>query len=179
MPRNWTSALLAALMWLACAAGPAPDESGRKRTVEKLFDCEVPKDWSYKPLTAEATGFLFTDGLTRISAVRHEGREARFATPQAFLKDAEAWGGPLKKLGLTEVAGRNCARYQRRQERRHREKGRDIREFLYEDFVVRPDEQGFWVLKLQSPSRAYLAKPRGLAAWQRFLATFQPKGPQR
>ena len=179
MPSNWSRALPAALALLACAAGAAPDAPWRKQTVEKLFDCDVPKDWSVKPMTAEATGFVLTDGLTRISAVRHEGRQARFATAQAFLRDAEALGGPLKKLGMTEVAQRNCARYQRRAERRHREKGREFSEFLYEEFVVRPDAKGFWALKLQSSSPAYLKTPRGLDDWKRFLATFQPLAPGR
>jgi hypothetical protein len=171
MPRNWSRLVLAALALSFCGAAPTPDDGWRKRTVEKLFDCESPEDWSVKPLTSEATGFVLTDGVVRISAVRHEGRRARFADPQAFLKDAEALGGPLKKLGMTEVAQRNCARYQRRSERRHRVKGRESVEYLYEEFVLRRDELGFWALKLQSAARAYQKTPRGVEAWQRFLAT--------
>ncbi|MBI5241810.1 MAG: hypothetical protein HY926_15160 [Elusimicrobia bacterium] len=177
MPRNWSRAVLAALALSLCAAAPAPDGRWRKQPVEKLFDCEFPKDWSVKPLTSEAAGFVLTDGVIRISAVRHEGRQARFADPQAFLKDAEALGGPLKKLGMTEVAQRNCVRYQRRSERRPRAKGRESAEYLYEEFVLRPDVKGFWALKLQSASRVYLRTPRGLEEWKRFLATFRPLGP--
>ncbi|MCX5795353.1 MAG: hypothetical protein NTY77_07670 [Elusimicrobia bacterium] len=179
MPSNFARAALAALGLLACAAGAAPDSPWRKQTVEKLFDCELAKDWTIKPLTAETTGFVLTDGLARISAVRHEGRQARFATTGAFLKDAEALGGPVSKLGMTEVAQRHCARYQRRLERRHRQKGGEVTEYIYEEFVLRPDSKGFWALKLQSASREYLESPRGLEEWKRFLATFRPLAPER
>ena len=169
MPRNWNRAILAAL---ALTLG-----AGRKPAVDKLFDCEVPSRWTVKPLAAEATGFVLSDGVVRISAVRHEGPRARFASPAALLKDAESLGGPFKKAGMAEVAGQVCARYERRSERRHRVKGRDSSEYLYEELVLRPAEKGFWALKLQSASRVRLKAPRGLQEWQRFLATFRPLGP--
>ena len=169
MPRNWNRAVLAAL---ALTLG-----AGRKPAVDKLFDCEVPSGWTVKPLTAEATGFVLSDGVVRITAVRHEGPRARFASPGALLKDAESLGGPFKKAGMAEVAGQVCARYERRSERRHRVKGRESVEYLYEELVLRSDEKGFWALKLQSAARTYPKTPRGLAEWRRFLGTFQPLGP--
>lgn len=175
MPRNWTRALLAALVLPACAAAPAPapDASWKKETVEKLFTCEVPRDWDAEPLSGDEPGSAFSDGLARISAAYYAAPAGRFATPKAFLRDAESLGGPLKKAALTEVAGGHCERFQRRRQAEHRVKGRKSVEYIYEEFVLKPQAGGFWVLKLSSASRVYRDKPRGLEAWDRFLASFK------
>jgi len=171
MPQRWNRALLAA--WALCL-GAAPAPSWRNETVKKLFSCEVPASWRMTRLVGEKTGVAYSDGLACLSAIRHAGGGARFASPQAFIEETEALGGPLTRLGRVAVAGQDCARYKRLREPRPRDDGGNSEESVYEEFVLRQDPKGFWLLTFSSSARARGAVPRGLDAWNRFLKSFRP-----
>lgn len=171
IPRSWSRVWLAA--WALCL-GAAPAPSWRSETVKKLFSCEVPASWRMTRLAGEKTGVAYSDGLARLSAVRHAGVGARFAGPQAFIAETENLGGPLTKLGRVAVAGQDCARYKRLRQPRPRDDGGNSEESVYEEFVLRQDPKGFWLLTFSSSARDTGAAPRGLEAWTRFLKSFQP-----
>jgi hypothetical protein len=165
MRKTWISAALA-LIVPAAALGA---QAARSERMDKLFQCEIPEGWTKRPLESPEKGAAYSNGLLRIKASRHST-----GTPEAYLAGLSR---KPKKAGSVQVAGKTVESLSLRYESSPRDPkmARAAREYVYEEFVLLADKDGFWELKFTSASRMYRETPKGLEAWKRFLASFRPE----
>ncbi|MBI5245262.1 MAG: hypothetical protein HY922_16490 [Elusimicrobia bacterium] len=175
MPKTSTSALLIGILTASLGAWAGARSDG----VDKLFHCEIPDGWSRSELTEPGRGALFSGGLIRIKAARHSGMEAGRRSPEDYLAELSRLGRKVKKAGSVQAAGKTLERLSFRYEIRRRDPkaGHPIQEYVYSEFVLLPEKEGFWELRFTSTSRMYREGPRGLDAWKSFLKSFQPAEP--